>query len=132
VKIKAIAGELVSDGVQLKGAVSGLTTDPAYLDIEFKASRSLTLEVPAGYTALVYVYEGEVTLKDSDYPLEKGRLARLSKEGLLVLNARHGCRALVMTGKPIDEPIVQHGPFVMNKIEEIRQAVRDYNQGCLV
>jgi redox-sensitive bicupin YhaK (pirin superfamily) len=132
VKIKAIAGELVSNGVQLKGAVFGLTTDPAYLDIEFKASSSLTLEVPAGYTALVYVYEGEVALTDSDSLLGKGLLARLNKEGLLALNARHDSRVLVMTGKPINEPIVQHGPFVMNKIEEIHQAVRDYNRGCLV
>ena len=83
VKIKAIAGELVSGPVKLQGAVSGLTTDPAYLDIGFKAGQSLTLDVPLGYTALVYVYEGSVSLAGSDYLLRKGRLARLSKEGLL-------------------------------------------------
>ena len=132
VKIKAIAGELVSGPVKLQGAVSGLTTDPAYLDIGFKAGQSLTLDVPLGYTALVYVYEGGVSLAGSDYLLRKGRLARLSKEGLLALNASVDSRVLVMTGKPIGEPVVQHGPFVMNKVEEIQQAIRDYNQGKLV
>jgi redox-sensitive bicupin YhaK (pirin superfamily) len=132
VKIKAIAGELVSGPVKLQGAVSGLTTDPAYLDIGFKAGQSLTLDVPLGYTALVYVYEGSVSLAGSDYLLRKGRLARLSKEGLLGLNASVDSRVLVMTGKPIGEPVVQHGPFVMNKVEEIQQAIRDYNQGKLV
>ncbi len=132
VKIKAIAGELVSGPVKLQGAVSGLTTDPAYLDIGFKAGQSLTLDVPLGYTALVYVYEGSVSLAGSDYLLRKGRLARLSKEGLLGLNASVDCRVLVMTGKPIGEPVVQRGPFVMNKVEEIQQAIRDYNQGKLV
>jgi redox-sensitive bicupin YhaK (pirin superfamily) len=131
VNIKAIAGELVSQGVKLQGAVSGLTTDPAYLDIEFTASQSLTLEIPNGYTALVYVYEGEVTLGESDYALQKGQLARLSREGLVTLKARDDSRVLVMSGKPIDEPIVQRGPFVMNKIEEIHEAIRDYNQGTL-
>jgi redox-sensitive bicupin YhaK (pirin superfamily) len=132
VKIKAIAGELVSGPVKLQGAVSGLTTDPAYLDIGFKAGQSLTLDVPLGYTALVYVYEGSVSLAGSDYLLRKGRLARLSKEGLLGLNASVDSRVLVMTGKPIGEPVVQRGPFVMNKVEEIQQAIRDYNQGKLV
>ena len=132
VKIKAIAGELVSGPVKLQGAVSGLTTDPAYLDIGFKAGQSLTLDVPLGYTALVYVYEGSVSLAGSDYLLRKGRLARLSKEGLLGLNSCVDCGVLVMTGKPIGELVVQRGPFVMNKVEEIQQAIRDYNQGKLV
>lgn len=131
VSIKAIAGELVSHGVKLQGAVSGLTTDPAYLDIEFTALQSLTLEIPTGYTALVYVYEGEVAFGGSDYSLQKGQLARLSREGLVTLKASDGSRVLVMSGKPIDEPIVQRGPFVMNKIEEIHEAIRDYNQGTL-
>jgi redox-sensitive bicupin YhaK (pirin superfamily) len=81
---------------------------------------------------LVYVYEGEVSLAGSAYSLQKGHLARLSKEGLLALNASGDSRVLVMTGKPIGEPIVQRGPFVMNKEEEIQQAIRDYNQGSLV
>jgi redox-sensitive bicupin YhaK (pirin superfamily) len=132
VKIKAIAGELVSGAVKLQGAVSGLTTDPAYLDIGFKVGQSLALDVPLGYSALVYVYEGEVSLAGSAYALQKGHLARLSKEGLLALNASGDSRVLVMTGKPIGEPIVQRGPFVMNKEEEIQQAIRDYNQGSLV
>lgn len=131
VNIKAIAGELVSHGIKLQGAVSGLTTDPAYLDIEFTGLQSLTLEIPTGYTALVYAYEGQVTLGESGYVLQKGQLARLSQEGVLTLNARDESRVLVMTGKPINEPIVQRGPFVMNKIEEIHEAIRDYNQGTL-
>jgi redox-sensitive bicupin YhaK (pirin superfamily) len=59
-------------------------------------------------------------------------LARLSREGALAIKAERGSRLLIITGKPIGEPIVHHGPFVMNSREEIAQAVRDYSNGTLV
>ncbi|MEZ1355017.1 pirin-like C-terminal cupin domain-containing protein, partial [Pseudomonas aeruginosa] len=59
------------------------------------------------------------------------RLARLSEEGELSLRSEAGARVLVLAGKPLREPIVQYGPFVMNSREEIEQALRDYRDGVL-
>lgn len=131
-RIKAIAGELRVDGVELKGAVTGLTTDPGYLDIDFGAEQTLRLDVPDGYTALAYAYSGSAIFGDSEYLLTSGSLARLSRAGVLRMTAAQGSKLLLFTGKPLGEPIAQRGPFVMNTMEEIHQAIRDYSDGTLV
>ncbi len=55
----------------------------------------------------------------------------MSEEGELSLRSEAGARVLVLAGKPLREPIVQYGPFVMNSREEIEQALRDYRDGVL-
>lgn len=132
VAIKSIAGELKVDGTKVSGAVTGLSTDPAYLDMHFDSDQELTIDVPDGYTALVYVYAGSAVVGDSDYQLSKGKIARLSREGRLLLSASSPTKLLLITGKPIGEPIAQRGPFVMNTMDEIHQAIRDYSEGVLV
>ncbi len=132
IDIKSIAGELAANDIQLTGAVSRLNTDPAYLDIAFSKDEQINIEVPAGYTALVYVYSGIAAIGDSDYQLSQGKIARLSRQGLLRITATGGSRLLVITGKPIGEPIAHRGPFVMNTMDEIHQAIRDYSDGTLV
>ena len=81
---------------------------------------------------LLYVYEGSLTV-EGERPVEiaTNRLARLSEEGELSLRSEAGARVLVLAGKPLHEPIVQYGPFVMNSREEIEQALRDYRDGVL-
>ncbi len=132
VVIKSIAGKLRTEGIELVGAVSGLTTDPAYLDLSFVEADEIEILIPDEYTALVYVYEGSAYVGDSEYQLGKSKLARLSTRGMLRIKAVAASKILLMTGKPIGEPIVQRGPFVMNSIEEIQQAIRDYSEGTLV
>lgn len=132
VVIKAIAGKLRTNGIDLVGAVTGLTTDAGYLDLSFVKDDEIEIIVPDGYTALVYVYEGSAYVGDSEYQLGKSQLARLSTRGMLRIEAVAASRILLMTGKPIGEPIVQRGPFVMNSLEEIQQAIRDYSEGTLV
>jgi len=129
--IKAIAGTLTVDGVETTGGVTGLSTDPAYLDLEFTTEQEVSIAIPAAYTALVYVYEGAARIGDELYKVGKGQLARLSKGSAIRLEGVAGTKALVITGKPIGEPIVQYGPFVMNSREQIEQAIRDYNAGTL-
>ena len=90
------------------------------------------MQIPDGHNALVYVYEGSASIAGSDYLLSAGKLGRLSHKGELLMQAEEGTRLLVIAGKPIKEPIVHYGPFVMNTMEEIEQAVRDYNSGQLV
>ena len=68
-----------------------------------------------------------------DEPAEvvQGRLARLSEQGELRLSSAQGARVLLLAGRPLGEPIVQYGPFVMNSREEIEQALRDFHNGVL-
>lgn len=136
VNIVAIAGELSANAIQLNGAVSGLSTDPAYLDLGFEKDDRIDIAIPDGYTALVYVFEGDTwigeELPDKRHHLSKGELGRLSKYGQLHIRASADSKVLVMSGKPIGEAIVQRGPFVMNTVEEIQLAMREYSEGTLV
>jgi hypothetical protein len=130
--IKAIAGNLAVNGKAVAGRVTGLTTDPGYLDVAFKNASLLTIDIPAGYSAMVYFYEGDGRIGNQDTVLKKTQLARLSDTGALAIHAGAGAKLLVITGKPINEPIVQHGPFVMNSVDEVEQALRQYNEGSFV
>ena len=60
-----------------------------------------------------------------------GRLVRLDDQGELLLASNVGARVLLLAGRPLNEPIVQYGPFVMNSNEEIFQAVEDFRRGAL-
>lgn len=130
--IRAIAGNLSVNGSAVPGKVQGLTTEPGYLDLHVNNTQEVKVQIPDGHNTLLYVYEGSANIAGSDYVLSAGKLGRLSHEGELVLHAEAGTRLLVITGKPLQEPIVHYGPFVMNTTEEIEKAVRDYSAGQLV
>jgi redox-sensitive bicupin YhaK (pirin superfamily) len=132
IHVKAIAGGLTLNGVSVSGPIAGLATEPGYLDIAVGPAQALLVDVPEGHTALVYVYEGALQIGSDSYPIKAGSLARLSLTGELVIEADADTRLLVISGKPIGEPIVQRGPFVMNTADEIHQAIRDYTDGKLV
>ncbi|MCH8176175.1 MAG: pirin family protein, partial [Proteobacteria bacterium] len=104
VVIKSIAGKLRTKGIELVGAVTGLATDPAFLDLSFVEDDEIEILIPDGYTALVYMYEGSAYLGDSEYQLGKSKLARLSTHGMLRIKAVGASKILLMTGKPIGEP----------------------------
>lgn len=128
---KIIAGEVSLAGEQVRGAIVGITTAPLYLDIHAAAGAKISLPIEDGHTALVYVYQGQITLDGVERPLQQGELGLLSREGDLRFNADHEARLLVLAGKPLGEPIAQYGPFVMNTQEEIEAAIRDYQSGRL-
>jgi len=131
--IKAIAGNLSVNGERLEGVITDRSTEPAYLDVQAAANPvELSVQVPDGHTVLLYVYEGAVDAGASGTRISVRQLARFSKHGEVRLKADAESRFLLITGKPIGEPIVHYGPFVMNSREEIEQAIRDYNSGRLV
>ncbi len=132
IQVRAIAGKLSLNGTQVAGYVNDLTTEPGYLDVEFDTANTASIAIPDGHNVLVYVYEGSARIGEDDYVLTAGKLARLNQTGELRLQAEAGTQLLVISGKPLGEPIVHHGPFVMNSVEEIQQAVRDYSEGRLV
>ncbi len=78
---------------------------------------------------MLYVYEGEISV--SGKTLHRHQLAVLSERGQLRLEAQADARVLLLAGRPLGEPIVQYGPFVMNSREEIEQALRDLRDGVL-
>lgn len=124
--IKVIAGEYGS----IKGAVQGVSTQPLYLDVSLNPQQSLTVSITEQHTVLVYVYQGELTV-DSKI-LSAGQLGQLINGDVMqVITQQQSAQFLVLAALPLHEPVVQSGPFVMNSVEEIEQAFRDYRNGVL-
>lgn len=128
VDVTVIAG--ASHGVA--GAVTRDATEPLYLDIHLPAGARFAQALPAGHNAFVYVYRGSVQLAGKTVPAQ--RMAILDNthgaDGMQV-QAGEDARILLIAGKPLREPIVQYGPFVMNSQEQIYQAMRDFRDGKL-
>ena len=137
VQLRVIAGEAFG----VCGAVRRPTTEPVVLDITLPAGTALDVPIPAGHNAFVYVHggaavdiggPGQSTRVDSD------RMAILANEAgddgvrlHAVQGGANSARVLLVAGKPLHEPIVQYGPFVMNTTAQIHQAVADFQRGAL-
>jgi redox-sensitive bicupin YhaK (pirin superfamily) len=95
--------------------------------LELEAGAKVTLPpAQAGTQRSLYFYDGE-TLTVSGKPVTRGHRVDVTPEGALALeNGAVAGEALLLQGRPIGEPVVSHGPFVMNTREEINQAIRDY------
>ena len=91
------------------------------------------MPLPAGHNAFLYVYEGEALVGEERKPVARRAAGVLSSTGESVrVEAKEGgARLLLIAGRPIGEPVVQYGPFVMNTREEIEQAIADYQSGAL-
>jgi len=133
-RAKVIAGTLSIDGRQTQGPIRGLSTDPLYFDVELPAGASFTHPLSAGYSAFVYPFEGSVDVGSAG----KTRKLRTHDAGVLsdgdevtLTAGPEGARMILLAGRPLREPVVQYGPFVMNTSEEIEQAIRDYQSGKL-
>ena len=133
-RVKVVAGTLELDGMRTAGPMQGLTTDPLYLDVELPAGAVFSHPVKAAYNAFIYPYEGAVETGPADEarPLDAHSAGLLSEGDEIRVAAKGGtARFLVLAARPLKEPIVQYGPFVMNTREEIEQAVKDYQSGKL-
>lgn len=129
--VKVLAGEV--DGV--KGPVKTTAVAATFLDIDLKSGQC-DIALKSNEAAFLYVYEGNITVGKGDQAqktmLESGELGVLSQQGTrLSFSSEKGSKIIVVSGKPINEPIVQYGPFVMNSQQEIVQAFNDYQSGVL-
>jgi redox-sensitive bicupin YhaK (pirin superfamily) len=111
-------------------------TEPLYLDLLFPARDGVVFEqpLPTTHNAFVYVYRGglDVMQDGTANAVPIKRMAVLNNSGdSLVLRAQANTRAIVIAGKPLNEPIAQYGPFVMNTREELVQAVDDFRAGLM-
>jgi len=132
-RIKLIAGTLTAEGQTVTGPIAGLTTEPLLADVELPAGHRVTLPVPAGHNAFVYAYEGGLRIGPESVAREvPAHAAAILGPGDEVEIAATGDAAFILVaGKPIGEPVVQYGPFVMNTRAEIEQALHDYQSGRL-
>ncbi|MBT8136821.1 MAG: pirin family protein [Gammaproteobacteria bacterium] len=131
---KVIAGTLESPIGNTTGPVSGLTTEPVFFDLHLDSGAIFEHPVPPGHNAFVYVYEGRAVTGPAGAEKEFfPQAAAVLNDGdrVRLCALEHDTRMLLLAGKPLNEPIVQRGPFVMNTDEEIRQAIDDYQNGTL-
>ncbi|MBI1866958.1 MAG: pirin family protein [Methylocystis sp.] len=131
-EVRVIAGAFVQGERCTSGPIQGLSTEPLYLDVRLPARASFAAPVTTGHHAFLYVYDGKATVGDEGQSLPH-RAAGLLADGDVVRVGAGSQEAhfLLLAGKPLREPIVQHGPFVMNTREEIEQALADYRDGTL-
>lgn len=126
VTVRVIAG--ASHGVT--GAMQREITEPLYLDLHLPAGTGFAQTIPPGFNVFAYVYRGEVTVGERAVPAQRMAVFRNDSESDgVALQAAVGSRVLLIAGKPLNEPIVQYGPFVMNTQDEIFQAIDDYREG---
>jgi redox-sensitive bicupin YhaK (pirin superfamily) len=133
VRIRVVAGEV--DGV--RGAVTEIHADPEYLDVSMPAGRSFEQPVPRGHAAFAYVFEGEAILgtdaAGAGTPVAAVRLALLGDGEIVgVRTADRAARLLLVSGRPLGEPVARYGPFVMNTRDEIQQALRELREGTFI
>jgi quercetin 2,3-dioxygenase len=129
VNVRVIAGAAL--GVQ--GAMQRDATAPTYLDLHLQPGARFEQSLPAGHNAFVYVYRGALSVSGTEVPRQ--RMAILANapgsDGVVLDAGPEGARAILVAGRPLNEPIAQHGPFVMNTVDELHQAVNDFRRGVL-
>ncbi len=126
VTVTVIAGE--SHGVT--GAVTREGTEPLYLDLHMPQGSHFVQPLPAQHNAFVYVYRGAVSIAGQAVPMQRMAILKndAGSDGIHI-EASEDAKLLLIAGRPLQEPIAQYGPFVMNTQEEVFQAVRDFQSG---
>jgi quercetin 2,3-dioxygenase len=124
------------NGAELR-LVSGKYEDkkgPAHSDVftamlRMKKGSDFSFAFPASNNVTFYVLEGKVRINDTEMATDHHLIQFQNGEGEIVLEAMEESKLLLMAGDPINEPLVTHGPFVMNTQTEILEAMRDYQSG---
>ena len=133
VKIRVIAGTVAG----VNGPVTGIAANPTYLDVSIPARASFSQPIERGHTAFAYVFEGEAQFtgeaREDGTWVSHPRLVVLGDgDDVKVVTGERPVRMLLVSGKPLREPIARYGPFVMNTQEEIEQALLDLRRGTFV
>ncbi|MDT7876315.1 pirin family protein [Sulfolobaceae archaeon RB850M] len=125
-EVQVLAGNFmgIEGPVRVKSPI-----DPTYLDIKLNGEANLKFK--NGYTVLLYVVEGKVRPQFSTPTIENGNLVVYSREGEEITISGKG-RVIILSGRPLYEPVVWYGPIVMNTEEQILEALRDLRRGTFV
>jgi len=129
-KIKIIAGEVAG----VRGPVQDVIVEPGYLDVTLEPGADLEHPTVADDTAFVYAIEGRGKVgRNGSHVLERGQLALFTRGSSVLARAGDASfRFLLVTGKPLGEPIAWSGPIVMNTREELATAYREYQEGSFI
>ena len=131
-RLRVIAGRHAG----MESPIGRTACETAVLTLELAPGGRYRWSPPPGHRALVRPFSGEARLPNPSGPaavIATGQMAVLDGEGSIDITAGEaGASMLLLSGRPLGEPIVQYGPFVMNTSSEIRQAIRDYQSGALV
>ncbi len=131
VTVKIISGEV--GGVQ--GPVREIVIDPLLLDVTMPPGTHFTLPVKDGYTVLTYVLAGAALFdQQSEQTIlpEHAVLYENTGDRVSITATSQLCRFLLLSGKPLGEPVAWQGPIVMNSREELRTAFEEYHRGTFV
>jgi len=125
--VRVIAGTV--DGA--RGPITGIVAEPSYLDVALAGEGSLVLPIPPGHSAFAYLFDGEARFGATERTLVTApRLIVWGDGGSVEVHAeKNPTRFLLVSGKPLNEPIARYGPFVMNTPQEIQQTLRELQQG---
>ena len=134
VRVRVVAGKSLGQS----GPVIGIAADPLYIDVSLDPGASFAQPVPPGHTAVAYVFEGrgdfDPGAAGEGSPVDAVRLLRFGDGGEMHVRAAPDSplRFMLMAGAPFREPIVPYGPFVMNTVAEIQEALTDLRNGTFV
>jgi redox-sensitive bicupin YhaK (pirin superfamily) len=142
---------IIGDFMGQRGPVEGIAADPRYLDVTVPPGRRKTLPVELGRRAFAYVFEGSGTFRDASAPqgvmvertdgsdiverMDAGdRSLVLFDRGddVTVQAGEHGIRFLLVSGRPLEEPVAWYGPIVMNTEAELKQAYEELKAGTFI
>ena len=147
-RVRVICGEIFG----VKGPVEGVAADPSYLDVSVPPGKRKTLKVDAYRQVFAYIFEGEAKFANASAPFGALREEEVNGEEIFVRDpvgnrslvtfdtgdeitvqaGEKGVRFLLVSGKPIREPVAWHGPIVMNTQAEIAQAMSDLRKGTFI
>lgn len=130
VKVKVLSGEI--NGT--KGPVQDIVTEPEYLDVQIDSNSEFRHTIKKGHNVIAYVIEGEAYFDDYNEKLVGIENLIIYGDGdeVLIRAVDKNVRFLLISGKPLSEPVAWRGPIVMNTDEELRIAFQEYNNGTFI
>ena len=128
--VRVIAGDLTIKGTTLAGPLQQTGVPVTIVDWQAEEPAALNSCLNPDFQAMLYVYRGSIEVDGKT--VKAGNLAILGNGEGLAISTDEQAGVLLLSGHPIDEPVVHYGPFVMNSMDEIEQAIQDYQQGSLV
>jgi quercetin 2,3-dioxygenase len=128
VTVRVVAGEIWGTS----GPVTEIAVQPLYLDVSLSPGASFLYPVPREHITLAYVFEGAGHFGAEGERVEATRLVVFGEGDEIEVNSESGVRFMLIAGAPFHEPIFPYGPFVMNTLDEIRQALIDLQQGTFI
>ncbi|WP_342610038.1 pirin family protein [Vibrio tritonius] len=125
--VRVLAGNLNLKEQTLTGPLTQTGVPAMVADWRSTAGQEIEITTRSTDNTMVYVYQGNIEIRDK--AVRQGEMAVMTKGELLQLVANESSGVLIFNGEPINEPVVHYGPFVMNSVQEIEQAINDFNNG---